>query len=49
MVNAINSMVLEMEEAIRALGKSSLKELTHDDIVALDRDTAEVTGVKRVF
>lgn len=48
-VNAINSMVLEMQEAIRALGKSSLKELTPDDLVALDRDTAEVTGVKRVF
>jgi len=48
-VNALNSMVLEMEEALRALGKSSLKELTPDDLVALDRDTAEVTGVRRVF
>lgn len=48
-VNVINSMVLEMEEGMRTLGKSSLKELSPDDLVALDRNTAEVTGVKFVM
>lgn len=48
-VNALQSMVLEMEEGIRALGKSSLKELNADDLVALDALTAEITGVKRVY
>jgi methylamine---glutamate N-methyltransferase subunit C len=42
-------MVLEMEEGMRALGKTSLKELNPDDLVALDSFTAEVTGVKRVY
>jgi glutamate synthase domain-containing protein 2 len=44
--NAISSMVLEMEEAMRALGKSSLKELGPEDLVALDSLTAEAAGVK---
>jgi methylamine---glutamate N-methyltransferase subunit C len=48
-VNALTSMTLEMEEALRALGKSSLKELSPDDLVALDALTAEVTGVKQVY
>ncbi|MGC7873017.1 FMN-binding glutamate synthase family protein [Desulfosporosinus sp. SYSU MS00001] len=48
-VNTITSMVLEMEEGMRALGKSSLKELSLDDLVALDSLTAEVTGVKRIY
>lgn len=47
--NALTSMVLEMEEAMRALGKSSLKELGPDDLIALDSITAEITGVKQVF
>ncbi len=48
-VNTITSMVLEMEEGMRALGKTSWKELNPDDLVALDSFTAEVTGVKRVY
>ncbi|MDD4600804.1 hypothetical protein SDC9_03869 [bioreactor metagenome] len=47
--NVLTSMVLEMEEAMRALGKSSLKELSPDDLVALDSITAEITGVKKAF
>lgn len=47
--NALNSMVLEMEEAMRALGKTSLKELGPADLVALDTATAEATGVKWVL
>ncbi len=48
-VNLLTSMVSEMEEAMRGLGKSSLKELCPDDLVALDTYTAEVTGVKRIY
>lgn len=47
--NVLTSMVLEMEEAMRALGRSSLKELTGDDLVALDTLTAELTGVRQAF
>lgn len=48
-VNTITSMVLEMEEGMRALGKASLKELNPDDLVALDTLSAEITGVKRIY
>ena len=48
-VNTLTSMTLEMEEALRGLGKSSLKELTAADLVALDRDTARVSGVRHVM
>jgi glutamate synthase domain-containing protein 2 len=44
--NALTSMVKEMEETMQALGKSSFKELSSDDLVALDSFTAKLTGVK---
>lgn len=47
--NTLTSMIVEMQDAMRALGKSSLKELSPDDLVALDSFTAEVTGVKQVL
>lgn len=47
--NALTSMTLEMEEALLALGKSSLKELSPDDLVALDPFTSAVTGVKLAY
>lgn len=47
--NVLTSMVLEMEEAMRALGRSSLKELTADDLTALDPVTAELTGVRKAL
>lgn len=46
--NTLTAMVVEMQDAMRALGKSSLKELNPDDLVALDSYTAEITGVKLV-
>lgn len=46
--NVMTSMVQEMAEAMRGLGRSSLKELSPDDLVALDSITAEITGVKLV-
>ncbi|WP_040413239.1 FMN-binding glutamate synthase family protein [Desulfosporosinus sp. OT] len=48
-VNTITAMVLEMEEGMRALGKASLKDLSAEDLVALDALTTEVTGVKRIY
>jgi len=48
-VNALTAMVLEMQEAMRALGKASLKELNAADLVALDAVTAEATGIKRAY
>lgn len=47
-VNAFTSMILEMQEGLRAMGKSSLSQLGPDDLVALDSETAMVTGVKYV-
>ena len=47
--NVIKSMVLEMEEAIRALGKTSLPELNSTDLVALDEITADLTGVRLAY
>lgn len=44
--NVLKSMVLEMEEGVRALGKTALSELGPNDLVAVDEWTAEVTGVK---
>jgi hypothetical protein len=37
-----------MQEGMRALGKASLKELSSEDLVALDAATAKVTGVRQV-
>lgn len=48
-VNTLQSMTLEMEEGMRALGKASIKDLSPDDLVALDAFTAEVAGVKQTF
>lgn len=47
--NALKSMVLEMEEGIRALGKTALSDLGLNDLVAMDEWTAQVTGVKRAY
>jgi glutamate synthase domain-containing protein 2 len=47
--NVLKAMVLEMEEAMLTLGKKSLKELSPDDLVALDSLSAEITGVRNVL
>ncbi|KUO62588.1 MAG: glutamate synthase [Gracilibacter sp. BRH_c7a] len=47
--NVLRSMVVEMEQVLRALGKSSIKDLNPDDLVALDSISAEITGVQRVY
>jgi glutamate synthase domain-containing protein 2 len=47
--NTLNSMVLEMGEGVRALGKTALCDLGPNDLVAMDEWTAQVTGVKRAY
>lgn len=47
--NTLTSMSLEMEEAMLALGKASLKELSSDDLAALDPYTAKVTGINLAY
>ena len=47
--NVLKSMAMEMEEGVRALGKTALSELGSNDLVALDEWTAQVTGVKRAY
>jgi len=47
--NVLRSMTVEMEQALRALGKTSIKDLNPDDLVALDNFSAEITGVKRAY
>lgn len=48
-VNVLKSMTMEMEEGVRAMGKTALSELGPNDLVALDDWTAMVTGVKRAY
>jgi methylamine---glutamate N-methyltransferase subunit C len=45
--NTIKAFVLEMEEGIRAVGKTSLSELGPNDLIALDDWSAELTGVPK--
>ncbi|HZK85798.1 MAG TPA: FMN-binding glutamate synthase family protein [Desulfosporosinus sp.] len=47
--NVFKSMVLEMEEGVRALGKTALSEVGPNDLVALDEWTAQATGVQRAY
>lgn len=46
--NVLTSMVLEMEETMRSLGKTSFKDFSYDDFVALDSITTELTGVREM-
>ncbi|SPF40141.1 Conserved region in glutamate synthase family protein [Candidatus Desulfosporosinus infrequens] len=48
-INVLKSMTMEMEEGVRAMGKTALSELGPNDLVALDEWTAQVTGVKRAY
>lgn len=47
--NTLKAMSLEMEEGMRALGRAALKDLSPDDLVALDSYTSEVAHVKRIY
>lgn len=43
--NFLRACAAEMAEAARALGKRSLREISREDLVARDRETAEVFGL----
>ncbi|WP_369414656.1 FMN-binding glutamate synthase family protein [Collibacillus ludicampi] len=47
--NFLNSCMEEIKIAVRALGKSSIKEVNKSDLVALDDLTAKVTGVQSAY
>jgi glutamate synthase domain-containing protein 2 len=41
--------VYEMEEAVKALGKTSIRQLSREDVFSIDRDVAEITGIDLGF
>lgn len=43
--NFLKSATLEMEEAVRALGKTSIRDVNREDLFALDEVMARATGV----
>lgn len=45
LANYLRSCAQEMALAIRSMGKSSLRDVNRDDLMALDPETAETTGV----
>lgn len=45
LANYLTSCTEEMREAVRALGKTSISQVSRDDLLALDRNTAEIAGV----
>ncbi|TDA69382.1 MAG: FMN-binding glutamate synthase family protein [Clostridia bacterium] len=49
LANFLNSCALEMAEGIKALGKSSVTEVTRHDLVALDPTTAAAAGVPLAY
>lgn len=49
LANFLDSCTQEMITATRALGKTALAQVTRADLVALDRRTAEITGVKLAY
>lgn len=44
--NYLKSCAAELAEACRALGKRSVQEVSRDDLVALDRETAATLGIQ---
>lgn len=49
MANFLNATVYEMKEGVKALGKTSISELCKEDMFALDKDVAEITGLELGF
>ncbi len=46
LTNFLASCTAEMKLAVQAMGKHSVKELTREDLVAVDRDLAEFAGIR---
>ncbi|MGE5486133.1 MAG: hypothetical protein ACM3X4_14065 [Ignavibacteriales bacterium] len=47
--NYLKATAQELECGIRCVGKQSLREVCKDDLVALDREMAEITGVRLAY
>ncbi|MGC7870879.1 FMN-binding glutamate synthase family protein [Desulfosporosinus sp. SYSU MS00001] len=47
--NVLRSLVVEMEQVLRSLGKTSLHELSPKDLVALDDFSSQLTGIKKAY
>lgn len=45
----LHATVYEMEEAVKALGKTSTREVSKEDIFAIDKDVAEIAGIDLGF
>ncbi len=45
----LKSCTLEMEEGVRALGKKAIKEIDKKDLIALSKETSEITGVDLAY
>lgn len=45
----LHATVYEMEEAVKALGKTATSQVSKEDIFALDKDVAEITGIDLGF
>lgn len=46
LANFLNSCVAEMKLAVQAIGKNAVSELNRSDLVAVDRDLAEMAGIR---
>ncbi|GBF35077.1 ferredoxin-dependent glutamate synthase [Desulfocucumis palustris] len=47
--NFLHSTVYEMEEAVKSLGKTAIRDVSKEDIFAIDRDVAEIAGIELGF
>lgn len=47
--NFLKALRKEMDIAIRCLGKTSVHELSKEDLVSMTRDMAEITGVRPAY
>ncbi len=47
--NFLHATVYEMEEAVKALGKTAIRDVCKEDIFAIDKDVAEIAGIELGF
>ncbi|RJQ25669.1 MAG: FMN-binding glutamate synthase family protein [Peptococcaceae bacterium] len=49
LANFLNATVYEMAEAVKALGKTSIRQVSKEDLFTVDREVAEITGLELGF
>ncbi len=47
--NFLNALAQELAEGVRALGKTAIADVGREDLMALDRETAEITGTELAY